>query len=233
MNQTYQEKIEIIIVNDGSKDECEKIVEEIILNNQTNKLIKLINKSNGGVSSARNKGLKEANGKYIAFLDSDDIWHPKKLEIVIRLMEENKITFFGHAYKLTGDFMSMHEDEKIKKISFLQILMKNITQTSCIVIKKEICEYFNENMSHTEDHELWLRIALNHNLYYLDFPFVKLGRPQLSNGGLSSNRWAMRKGEIQMYRNIAMRKKNLLPLLPFLIIFSLIKHLRSYIKSYI
>ena len=158
LNQTYQGKIEIIIVNDGSKDGCKKIVEEMILNNQTNKIIRLLDKQNGGVSSARNKGIKEANGEYLAFLDSDDTWHPKKLEIVISLMKENKIAFLGHAYTVEDDFMNTYENKILKKVSFLQILMKNISQTSCIVIKKDICEYFNEGMTHTEDHELWLRI---------------------------------------------------------------------------
>ena len=62
LNQTYKEPIEIIVVNDGSKDGCEKIVEKMIINNQTNRTIKLINKPNGGVSSARNRGIKEASG---------------------------------------------------------------------------------------------------------------------------------------------------------------------------
>ncbi len=229
--QTYTEGIEIIVVNDGSKDGCEKIVEDIILNNQTNQIIRLINQSNCGVSSARNKGLREANGEYIAFLDSDDTWHPKKLEIVISLMEENKISFLGHSYILEDDFIQIYENKRLKKISFLQMLIKNISQTSCIVIKKNTCEFFNENMTHTEDHELWLRISLAHNLYYFNFPLTKLGRQQLSVGGLSSNRWAMRKGEIQMYKNITMRKKTLLPFLPFLIVFSLIKHFRNYTKD--
>src|SRR5574344_344305 len=79
LNQRYKESIEIIVVNDGSKDGCEKIVEKMIINNQTNRTIKLINKPNCGVSSARNRGIKEANGEYIAFLDSDDMWHPQKL----------------------------------------------------------------------------------------------------------------------------------------------------------
>ena len=119
--QTYTEGIEIIVVNDGSKDGCEKIVEDIILNNQTNQIIRLINQSNCGVSSARNKGLREANGEYIAFLDSDDTWHPKKLEIVISLMEENKISFLGHSYILEDDFIQIYENKRLKKILGMSI----------------------------------------------------------------------------------------------------------------
>ena len=91
LNQTYSEPVEIIVINDGSKDGCEKIVEEIILNNQTNRTIKLINKPNGGVSSARNRGIKEASGDWIAFLDSDDIWLPEKLQKQVNEIEKNYI----------------------------------------------------------------------------------------------------------------------------------------------
>ena len=97
---------------------------------------------------------------------------------------------------------------------------------------KEICEYFDETMTHTEDHELWLRIALKTDVHYLDLPLTTLGRPTMTRGGLSANRWAMRKGELQMYKNIIRYKKSLTLLYPFLVIFSLAKHLRHIIKDY-
>lgn len=84
---------------------------------------------------------------------------------------------------------------------------------------KDLCEYFDENMSHTEDHELWLRIALKTDVYYLNLPLTTLGRPALTQGGLSANRWAMRKGELQMYKNILSYKKSLILLFPFLVLF--------------
>ena len=67
VNQTYK-NLEIIIVNDGTKDNSMKIVEEYL----QDKRIKVINKENGGLSSARNIGIKEATGDYISFIDSDD-----------------------------------------------------------------------------------------------------------------------------------------------------------------
>ena len=232
LNQTYKESIEIIIVNDGSKDGCEKIVEEIISNNQTNRTIKLINKENSGVSSARNRGIKEANGDWIAFLDSDDVWHPQKLELILKILKDSSIKFLGHSYTLENNFHKLFKYKKPLNISFTKLLLKNIAQTSCIVIRKDICEYFDEKMTHTEDHELWLRTALKTDAYYVDLPLTTLGRPQLSKGGLSSNKWAMRKGELQMYKNIVSYKKSLLSLYPFLVAFSLAKHLRHIIKDF-
>ena len=232
LNQTYIEPIEIIVVNNGSKDGCEKIVEKMIINNQTNRTIKLINKPNGGVSSARNRGIKEANGEYIAFLDSDDMWHPQKLELVFEALKDDSIKFIGHSYTLENNFDKKFNLEKLSKVSFTKLLLKNFAVTPSIIIKKEICEYFDETMTHTEDHELWLRIALKTDVHYLDLPLTTLGRPTMTRGGLSANRWAMRKGELQMYKNIIRYKKSLTLLYPFLVIFSLAKHLRHIIKDY-
>ena len=232
LNQTYKEPIEIIVVNDGSKDGCEKIVEKMIINNQTNRTIKLINKPNGGVSSARNRGIKEANGEYIAFLDSDDMWHPQKLELVFEALKDDSIKFLGHGHTLENNFDKKFNLEKLSKVSFTKLLLKNFAVTPSIIIKKEICEYFDETMTHTEDHELWLRIALKTDVHYLDLPLTTLGRPTMTRGGLSANRWAMRKGELQMYKNIIRYKKSLTLLYPFLVIFSLAKHLRHIIKDY-
>jgi len=232
LNQTYKEEIEIIVINDGSSDGCERIVENMIFNNQTNRTIKLISKPNGGVSSARNTGIKEASGEYLAFLDSDDEWHPQKLEIISKFLEDDSIKFLGHSHTLQNNFKEQLQIKQPVKISFEKLLLKNFAVTPSIIIKKNICEYFDENMSHTEDHELWLRMALKTDVYYLTLPLTVLGRPALTQGGLSGNRWAMRKGELQMYTNIVSYKKSLILVYPFLIIFSLVKHLRHIIKDF-
>lgn len=231
LKQTYKEPFEIIVINDGSYDGCEKIVEEIIANNQTNRVIKLLSQQNGGVSSARNVGIREARGEYVAFLDSDDIWHPQKLDIVAKILQEKQMNFLGHGFTLKNNFEKIYKLEKTKKISFMMLLLKNFAVTPSVVIRRSECDFFNESMSYTEDHELWLRIALKQSVYYLDAPLVAIGRPQLSEGGLSANKWAMRKGELQMYLNIAKKRKILFLFLPLLLSFSLLKHFRHFIKD--
>lgn len=234
LNQSIDAPLEVIIVNDGSTDNSVYIVNNIIQSNTLkDRTIELINQSNKGVSSARNMGIKHSKGEYLAFLDSDDVWHPEKLEVIIKTMVDNNIKFIGHAYTNGPTFPTLDKNNELKKISFSSLLLKNFAVTPSIVIRKDICEQFNESMSHTEDHELWLRVALNHEVYYLDSPLVKLGRPELSAGGLSSDLWKMRKGEIQMFINIAKRKKYLTPSLPLLIGFSLLKHARKTITNQI
>lgn len=233
IKQTYSLPIEIIIINDGSNDGCEKIVEEVISTSyQINRTIKLLNQKNSGVSCARNSGLKQAVGKYMAFLDSDDMWHPQKLELIAQILEENLIDVIGHGFTLEDNSQVSYAVKKIKKIFFFKLLFKNFAVTPSIVIDRKVCQLFNESMKYTEDHELWLRLGLVKDIYYVDLPLTLLGRVPLSNGGLSSDQWAMRKGELQMYRNIISHKKSLIPLYPFFITFSLIKHFKNKTKDF-
>lgn len=86
LNQTYK-NIEVIVVNDGTKDNSMKIIEEYIRDNR----IKIINKENGGLSSARNRGIEEATGKYIFFVDSDDWLENNTIEELINNLEDEEI----------------------------------------------------------------------------------------------------------------------------------------------
>lgn len=227
-NQIYKD-FEIILVDDGSSDNTKQRIEAFFKNK--NIAYKYIYQTNRGVSAARNRGIREAQGEYIAFLDSDDMWHPQKLEMVSNILSNNSIYILGHGYTLDNNFSKVYKTFDLTKISFSRLLIKNFAVTPSVVVKKDVCEYFNENMRYTEDHELWLRMSLSNDVYYCDLPLTVLGRGQLSKGGLSANRWNMRKGEITMYKNIVKYKKSLTLFFPFLVIFSLAKHVRNMIKG--
>ena len=85
LNQSY-DNLQIILVDDGSPDNCPKICDEYL--NKDNR-IQVIHKSNGGLSSARNAGIKVANGKYIAFIDSDDYIELNMIEKLVNAIEKS------------------------------------------------------------------------------------------------------------------------------------------------
>lgn len=115
MNQTYIE-IEIILVDDGSPDECGHMCDQYA---DKDNRIKVIHKQNGGASDARNHGIACATGKYITFVDSDDFIHCRYIEILIELALKN------HADLVVGDFQLFQnadccEDKDIDKAYFLR-----------------------------------------------------------------------------------------------------------------
>ena len=108
-NQTLKD-IEILCINDGTPDKSMKIVEKIA---KKDKRIKIINKENGGLSSARNAGIDNAKGKYIYFIDSDDQLKENALEILYNKMEEEKLE------TLFFDAENVYENEESKNNAFL------------------------------------------------------------------------------------------------------------------
>lgn len=93
--QTYKD-FEMIIIDDGSKDNSVKIIQEYA--NKDDR-IKLIKQSNGGSASARNNGIRNANGRYITLLDADDLWDNNFLEEQIKFLNENDATLVFCNYR--------------------------------------------------------------------------------------------------------------------------------------
>ena len=110
LSQTYK-NIEVIIVNDGSVDKSGEICERYA---KKDNRIKLINKSNGGLSDARNKGIDQANGIYITFVDSDDYISQNYVEILYKLIKENNADIsICDKYEIYKDNMNVRSETKI------------------------------------------------------------------------------------------------------------------------
>ena len=130
VNQTYK-NLEIIIVNDGTKDNSMKLVEEYL----QDKRIKVINKKNGGLGSARNRGIEEATGDYISFVDSDDYIDLNMYEKLINVIRGEEIIIFNHSRfdDITGEIVKKNytKESKMKKLEKrINYLYSNI-ENSC------------------------------------------------------------------------------------------------------
>ena len=137
LNQTYQDW-EAICVNDGSLDNSEKILSEYA---KLDSRFKIINKQNGGLSDARNTGLKNAKGKYVIFLDSDDFIHPQTLEITYELAEKK------NADMVLFDFDVDFHKATLKKMKNGIDVSALLPETRKKVYKqKNIKFYFTENI---------------------------------------------------------------------------------------
>lgn len=204
LDQTYKGEVEVIVVNDGSNDNSEAIVEDIKNNNTSKVSIQLINKINGGVSAARNTGIKIAQGDWIALLDSDDEWLPNKLERQLQVLMENpKIDFLGT--NRNGESLKKLFFKKIKKlqeISSRLLLIKYIYATPTVIFKRKIIDsvgFFDENQSHTEDNKFFISVCTKYNCYLLNESLVITGggKQHIGTSGLSSNITKMEIGELK------------------------------------
>ena len=164
INQTFGDW-ELLIVDDRSSiDQIEKL-NQLICEDKRIRLIRL-EKNSGGPAKPRNEGIKKSRGKYIAFIDSDDIWHPLKLELQIGFMEQNKINFTSTGSK---NFLKPEEiliDRQnhlsLENISLQMQKIKGRITNSSVIVEKSILvvNKFNELKEYVavEDYDCWVRI---------------------------------------------------------------------------
>lgn len=160
--QTYV-GLEVIIVIDGSTDETLQIVEEW---RRRDARIKVIQKRNGGLSSARNAGLDQASGEFVAFLDDDDYWHPSK--IAAHLSHFSNRPDVGVSYSGTqfvdeaGRPLRHTRRPRLTDLSHYYLYCRNpITNGSNGVFRRTVFEKhrFDESLPRNQDVDCWLRVA--------------------------------------------------------------------------
>lgn len=159
INQTYK-PIEHIIVDDGSTDNSSRIIESF------GNRVRLLSQQNRGVSHARNRGLLEAKGEYILFLDGDDILHEKALENLINVIKNpNSIALMGanYFYKDISNVVNTTKPNTNK--FFPEILKNNLAPIHCWLTPKYMIQnaggVYEKDQLLWEDWDLWCQIALS------------------------------------------------------------------------
>ncbi|MFC1498552.1 glycosyltransferase family 2 protein [Verrucomicrobiota bacterium] len=164
LNQTYTNK-EVIVIDDGSTDNTKELLEKY-----KNK-IKYIFKENGGPASARNLGIKESSGEFIAFLDSDDVWLSEKLSLQVKFMMDN----VDVGVVACNRFFIWEDSDKCVKANspwnkthkanvFWELLRGNFIALSSAVARRECFDNIglfdeSEELIGTEDYNMWLRLS--------------------------------------------------------------------------
>jgi len=198
--QTYQ-NWEMIIVDDFSSDDSVDHITNKIKNIEKIKLISL--NQNVGAAEARNRALKVAQGKYIAFLDSDDLWYPEKLEKQIEFMSK-----YNYAFTFTS-YTPFSEDGKIEykkiivpeKISYEGYCKNTIIGCLTVIIDKEKTgEFYMPNIRSSHDMALWLLIMKRgYDAYGLNENLAKYRLVSTSN---TSKKYKAAKEVWDVYRKV-------------------------------
>ncbi len=198
--QTYK-NWEMIIVDDQSKDNTRDIVEEYIKRDPRIKYHLL--EVNSGAAVARTTAMKLAQGSYMAFLDSDDIWMPDKLERQIRWMEENGYAFSCTAYEQIDeeDNLLGKTIKTIKKTDYNRLLLDCPVGNSTVMYDVEKMGKFEvPNIRKRNDDALWLQM-LKKEKYIWGMPDV-LMKYRIRQNSISSNKLSVIKYHWILYRDI-------------------------------
>lgn len=156
--QTYKDW-ELIITDDHSSDDTVNIVKSYKAQDDRIKLIEL--NDNDGPAVARNKALELANHRYIAFLDSDDLWHPQKLELQLDFIRKNDYAFTFTSYqRFSRDGSTNYNVIRVpEKISYGELLKNTIIGTLTVIIDREkVGEFEMDNIRYRQDMALWCEI---------------------------------------------------------------------------
>ncbi len=161
--QTYKPK-EVIVIDDGSSDETSQIIKEF-------PYIEYFYQKNGGVSGARNLGIKKAKHEWIAFLDSDDEWHRDKLQEHLSLHLSSPALQMSYTdEKWVRDAKEVKLPKKYAKVGgniFKECLSHCIIAPSATLIHKDLLDrvgLFDESLEVCEDYDLWLRVAIDNEI---------------------------------------------------------------------
>ena len=179
-----QVPLEVLVIDDGSLEPIADIMESY---REDSRVIFLKNTKNMGVSATRNRGVQEARGKWIAFLDSDDYWAPGKLARQLELLQQTKSVLCSTGRelmtaegKLTGKVIPVKE-----VITYEDLLHQNWINNSSVLVKKEILlEFPMEADEIHEDYLLWLKVLKKYKkVYAINEPLLKYRVDKNSKSG--------------------------------------------------
>ncbi|MBI3650623.1 MAG: glycosyltransferase [Acidobacteria bacterium] len=203
LQQTVHD-LEVIVVDDGSTDETVSLLDEY------QDAIRYLRQDHAGASAARNRGLAEARGEFIAFQDADDLWMPEKLEMQLACFQQQPdsgIVFTdARRFLASGEYQPSFKEQfgniPTGKI-FNDLLASHFIAMSSVMIRKSCFEQvglFDESLMGSEDYNLYLRLARKFHFTFVDKVLVHI---RTHGNSLSDNLAQMCEDEIKNLDKIA------------------------------
>ncbi|MCH2288777.1 MAG: glycosyltransferase [SAR324 cluster bacterium] len=211
LKQSFRD-FELFVVDDGSEDDTVEILDSIPGSFNTLRL-----KENAGVSHARNCGIRSTDSEWIAFLDSDDVWHPQKLEKQIAYASERPeylLHFTDEIWFRNGKRINPKlRHQKREGWIFQPSLELCLMAPSTVMLKRELleqCGLFDEELPVCEDYDLWLRITAHHQVSFLNEALMTRSGGHADQ--LSRKYWGMDRFRVQSLKkilaNVPLRKED-------------------------
>jgi glycosyltransferase involved in cell wall biosynthesis len=164
---------EVIVVDDGSTDDTLDILDAY------KDRIHLLRQDNKGVSAARNKGISASSGRFIAFLDTDDLWLPGKLSIQMAFFESHPTALICQTEEFwvrNGVRVNpKHRHKKPSGMIFERSLHLCLVSPSAVMVKRSLLDViglFDERLKACEDYDMWLRVSCRYPVYLIDTPLI-------------------------------------------------------------
>lgn len=186
-NQTYK-KLKIYVVDDNSTEDIYRIIKDF---ENVLDICYIRNSENLGPSASRNIGIAAGNSEYVSFLDADDVWNEKKIELTItRFNQEKDIGMVCGNYRRWEDRQNLKDPFYKKEISLNFQALKRVNYVACgsVTVKRSVLDdvgLFNVNYKIAEDYDLWIRISKKYKISYIhhtlyNYSCIKTG-PSLTN----------------------------------------------------
>ena len=197
LSQTFS-NFEIIVINDGSQDKTLEIVYRIL-----DPRLKVFSYPNAGVSVTRNRGISQAAGDYVSFLDADDLWTPDKLETQLKALQANPQAAVAYSWTdwidESGQFLRPGGHMSVNGDVYAKLLLRDFVESGSnpLIRRQALTEVggFDESLNLAADWDMWLRLAAR-------YEFVAVPSSQIlyrvSPNSMSSNVWKMEAESLQI-----------------------------------
>ena len=189
---------------------------------------------NGGAAHARNAGWDRAAQAYVAFLDADDAWHPRKLELQYGYMATHpEVALSGHLHRVVDDQTQLApqwilpRDTRATAVTWHSLLLRHQFVTPSVMLKRDLAQRFAPDVRYMEDYRLWLEVAgAGHPIVKLQLELAAIYKPAYGAAGLSGDLWPMERAELAVLAHLHHAGKLSTAARALLSIYSLLRYLR-------